>query len=137
MTKKCKDCNEIKPIEDFYKRIDRVLKNEMSYCKNCFNRRCQDRWIKRKIDAILYKGGKCEDCPEDLQNSHYSVFEFHHNDRTQKDYDWTRLRLRNIKDIERELNKCTLLCANCHRKRHAIMAGWVGFEPTPSEISTR
>ena len=91
----------------------------MVYCKKCFNARCQQRWIKRKLEAIAYKGSQCADCQLYLSNSHYAVFEFHHLDPTQKDVDWSKLRLGSSTKLYQELEKCILLCANCHRIRHA------------------
>lgn len=96
----------------------------MSYCKKCFNIRCQKRWVNRKINAINYKGGKCEDCFLELSKSHYAVFEFHHLNPKQKDFDWSKLRFQSIKTIESELDKCALLCANCHRIRHVKIEGF-------------
>lgn len=114
-TKICADCKIEKPIEDFYSIPSRV----MSYCKPCFNRRCGNRWIQRKIEAIQYKGGHCTRCNLSLLNSHYSVFDFHHVDPLAKDYDWNRLKLGSVESIHKELDKCVLLCSNCHRITHA------------------
>ena len=77
------------------------------------------RWINKKIEAIEYLGNKCTKCDLAIEKSHYSVFEFHHKNPLTKDYDWNKLRLRPIDDIHRELNKCILVCANCHRLIHA------------------
>lgn len=115
-TKHCPRCEEDKPIESFYDAPDRA--NGMTFCKKCFNRYCMDRWIQRKLAAITYKGSKCVKCNLHINNSHYAVFEFHHLDPTQKDYSWTKLRLRSIESIKEELDKCALLCANCHRIVH-------------------
>jgi predicted HNH restriction endonuclease len=91
----------------------------MVYCKSCFNKRCVIRWIKRKIEAINLKGGKCENCGLQLQDSHYSVFEFHHRNPIEKDNDWSKLRTMSWSKIQKELDKCALLCANCHRIVHS------------------
>jgi len=116
----CTDCKIIKPLNEFYTSKSHS-QNTMCYCKNCFNKRCQQRWIKRKIDAIIYKGGKCNDCLLELNNSHYAVFEFHHLNPKLKDHDWSKLRIMNWNKILEELDKCVLLCANCHRIRHIIV----------------
>lgn len=117
-TKLCIDCKTDFPLENFYKQKCHS-KGVMSYCKSCFNKRCILRWIQRKIKYINYMGGQCNKCKLQLSNSHYSVFEFHHKFDLSKDYDWSKLRLRNHKSILEELNKCELLCANCHRLTHA------------------
>lgn len=112
--KTCTKCLKDKELTDFYTQNDR--KSGASYCKECFNHYCMARWSARKVEMVEYKGSKCIDC--ELENEHPSVYEFHHLDPTRKDYVWTKLRLRPIKVIKEELDKCVLLCANCHRKRH-------------------
>lgn len=116
--KTCTDCKLTKPITEFYA-CKSHSKGVMCYCKSCFNKRCQQRWVNRKLKAINYKGGQCIDCNLQLQNSHYAVFEFHHLDPSLKDYDWNKLRMTSWTIITQELDKCVLLCANCHRIRHA------------------
>jgi hypothetical protein len=116
--KTCAKCKSTKPLSDFYNQKGHSY-NKSSYCKNCFNSKVTQRWIQRKIDAINYKHGKCEDCSLKLQDSHYSVFEFHHLDPSQKELDWNKMKLTSLNAIYSELNKCALLCANCHRIRHA------------------
>ena len=118
-TKCCSKCKQDKPIDEFYKSKTHS-QGVMCYCKTCFNVKCIERWIQRKKDAIEYKGCKCEKCNLKLEDSHYSVFEFHHTDPSTKDFDWTKLRLRPWDDIKIELDKCQLLCANCHRIVHAL-----------------
>jgi len=118
-TKVCKKCNLEKSINEFYKQKDR--KNNSSFCKSCFNKYCIQRWTNKKIKAIEYKGSHCIDCKLHINNTHYSVFEFHHLNPNEKDYDWTKLRLRSQNSINLELDKCILLCANCHRIRHSII----------------
>lgn len=87
------------------------------YCKKCTFHVTLQRQRDFKKDCISYKGGKCQDC-------HFigyeGVFDFHHTDPTQKDFDISRYRSAKINKIVRlELDKCALLCANCHRIRHA------------------
>ena len=118
--KQCSKCKIDKEVSDFYT-CKGHSQDLMSYCKDCFNKNCIQRWINRKIKAIDYKGNKCEKCGLQLSDSHYSVFEFHHVNPSEKDYDWTKLRLRSWNSIVDELNKCQLLCANCHRITHATL----------------
>ena len=73
------------------------------------------RWIAIKIKAIEYKGGRCLRCKNIFP---YPAFEFHHRDPETKDVSWTKLRLRSWDKIILELDKCDLLCANCHRIEH-------------------
>jgi hypothetical protein len=80
------------------------------------------RWRRRqKLKAIEYKGGSCIRCG---YNTCVSALEFHHRDPTQKDFPiggngstraWAK--------VEIELDKCDLVCANCHREIHALLGG--------------
>jgi Fe-S-cluster-containing hydrogenase component 2 len=112
----CTSCNEEKLLTEFYQQKDR--KTGSSHCRQCFNQFCIERWVQKKIDAIQYKGGKCIDCKLSYPKSPYVIFDFHHRDPTQKDVDWTKLKLRSWDKITKELDKCDLLCSNCHRIRH-------------------
>jgi hypothetical protein len=67
--------------------------------------------------AVEYKGGKCERCS---YARCIDALEFHHIDPTQKDFNisskgYTRSWLR----VKEELDKCMIVCANCHREIHA------------------
>lgn len=117
MQKQCTKCKVTKNISEFYKQSDR--QNGYSMCKECFNNYCALRWTKRKIDAINSKGGQCEDCGLKLVDSHHCVFDFHHLNPKTKDMDWNKMRLVSEKKLKKELDKCTLLCSNCHRIRHS------------------
>lgn len=112
LQRKCYKCKEIKSKDDFYNRNE---KRKQSYCKGCFNRIIMNRWLERKQKAILYKGNKCFDCNNQFP---YPIYDFHHLDPSQKDYDWSKLKLQSWTTIIKELDKCILLCSNCHRLRH-------------------
>ena len=88
-----------------------------SKCKKCFNTYCMNRWKQRKLDAISYKGGKCQECN---YNKYYGALEFHHVLPSEKDFDWNKLRLRSWENIKKELDKCVCLCSNCHREIHQV-----------------
>jgi hypothetical protein len=117
-TKVCNKCNQNKDIVEFYSRGK--SKKLQSMCKSCFNTYCTERWRQRKINSIIYKGSECVDCHIKFPNEPYVIFDFHHLDPTQKDVDWSKLRLMSETKIKSELDKCDLLCSNCHRKRHHL-----------------
>lgn len=71
------------------------------------------REIKRK--AIAYKGGKCERCG---YNKCENAMHFHHLDPTQKDFGIGSGHTKRWEKIKPELDKCTLICANCHAEAH-------------------
>lgn len=77
------------------------------------------RWIDRKIKAIEYKGGSCISCG---YSKHYSALEFHHTNPNEKDCDWNKLRLKSWDKVLLELDKCILLCSNCHREIHYLIS---------------
>jgi len=70
---------------------------------------------KRKLEAISYLGGKCFICGGEF---HPAVYEFHHLDPTTKDRDPSKMLQLSWKRLSAELDKCKLLCANCHRLEH-------------------
>lgn len=114
--KKCSNCNKVKLIKEFYQHSSR--KGGSSSCKKCFNEYCVKRWTNIKIKALDYKGNKCEDCIASYPEEPYVIFDFHHLIKEEKDVSWNKLRLRSWEKIKNELDKCVLLCSNCHRKRH-------------------
>lgn len=64
---------------------------------------------------IAYKGGRCERCGYDKCNR---ALEFHHIDPSQKDFGISTQINRNIDDLKTEVDKCILLCSNCHAELH-------------------
>jgi hypothetical protein len=67
-----------------------------------------------KLKAIKYKGGKCICCG---YNQHPGVLDFHHLDQSTKEFGiGTRGYTRSWEKIKAELDKCILVCANCHRE---------------------
>lgn len=73
---------------------------------------------KRKIELLRYKGNKCECCDLEYNGKNAAIFHFHHL-RDKKftignkliDFKW--------KEILLEVDKCILLCANCHEMKHS------------------
>lgn len=115
--KYCPKCKTTKSIDDFYKRSNR--KDVGGYCKKCSNKYHQKRVQQVKIKMILYKGGQCVDCDLKLEDSHYSVFDFHHLDPNTKDPNFGKIKFQKWETIQKEIDKCDLLCSNCHRLRHS------------------
>ena len=69
---------------------------------------------KLKELAVEYLGGSCSLCG---YNKCLSALEFHHRDPKQKDFGLSSS-TKSIESIKRELDKCILVCANCHREIH-------------------
>ena len=77
----------------------------------------KERALKRKLELIEYKGGKCEMCG---YNKNIAALEFHHLDKSTKRFqlDSRHLSNTNMNEIKKESDKCILLCSNCHRELH-------------------
>ena len=66
--------------------------------------------------ALDYKGYKCSRCG---YNKCLEALEFHHQDMTQKEFSISDRDIKlDWKNIRQELDKCELVCANCHREIH-------------------
>ena len=70
----------------------------------------------RKLEAIEYLGGKCLDCGGEF---HSSVYDFHHLNPNEKEFKPSALFGNKFETLKKELDKCVLLCSNCHRIRHS------------------
>ncbi len=67
--------------------------------------------------AIEYKGGKCRVCGYDR---YAGALDFHHLDEKTKKFDLSTKGLtRSWVKTKAEIDKCILVCANCHREIHA------------------
>ena len=73
------------------------------------------RWAKR-LRAYNDLGGECNRCGEtDIFKLH-----FHHTDPTQKEFEMSKITAHvPWPIIKQELDKCILLCANCHTSLHS------------------
>ena len=57
-------------------------------------------------------------CSSDLDyDKCMSALEFHHLDPKEKDFSIST-NIKSLDLIKKELDKCILLCANCHREEH-------------------
>ena len=114
--KTCPKCKTSKDDSEFYRR--RKGKNLSAYCKPCTKWQTVSRQRDFKVKCVEYKGGVCEDCG---LVDHPVVYDFHHLDPTQKDFAISKVKLTSFDERTTvELDKCALLCSNCHRKRHWI-----------------
>ena len=113
-TRVCGKCNLEKNITHFY-----FYKRKFRHwCKDCDKINTILRQSIYKELCVEYKGGKCEICGYD---KYIGALDFHHKDPSQKKFNIAAAKLRqfNNETIE-ELDKCQMLCANCHREVHNI-----------------
>lgn len=69
------------------------------------------------LKAIAYKGSKCQICG---YSRCLDALEFHHLDGSKKEFGISFKGItRSWERIKKELDKCILVCANCHREFHA------------------
>lgn len=88
-------------------------------CRKCLVEAVIKRRRKVKLMAIEYKGNKCINCGYDKC---VDALEFHHRDPNEKDFSLSNKgHCRSWKEVRKELDKCDLLCANCHRELHSGM----------------
>jgi 5-methylcytosine-specific restriction endonuclease McrA len=107
----CRHCKE--ETDDFFS-CD--IKNSVYSCKKCKakkNKILRDN-IKRK--CVEYKGGKCFVCG---YNKFQGSLDFHHVNPKEKDFGIARVASNSFESLKGELDKCILLCKNCHYEVHA------------------
>lgn len=67
--------------------------------------------------SVEYKGGKCTFCN---YSKCLEALDFHHKNDTDKDFGISaKGYTRSWEKVKKELYKCILVCANCHRELHA------------------
>lgn len=113
--KTCVKCNVQMDLSNFYVRKYKDKYKTVNKCKKCLEREKYELLIKRKKEAIKAKGGKCEICQEEY---HHSVYDFHHTNPSEKEMCWRQMSSASEDKRKKELDKCMLLCSNCHRKLH-------------------
>lgn len=93
------------------------------YCRQCLDAawaRTGPRNKAMKQRAVAFLGGHCADCG--FESTEFpEAFDFHHQDPSVKVDKVSSFISRGVSwdTLVTELKKCILLCANCHRIRHA------------------
>lgn len=134
LSKRCSCCKEIKEASDFHKDKKGPL-GLGYYCKECANAKMR-KWHNevrteeqrqtqldrekafretRKTEAISYLGGKCSQCGGVFPSC---VYDFHHKDPTEKEGNPSWFLNKRGDRWKAELDKCVLVCSNCHRIIH-------------------
>ena len=109
------------------------------YCYDCSPsgastsdiQRIQSRVIKHLL--VEYKGGKCAECGYDKCDG---ALQFHHINEKDKDFTLSKIKPNTMPmtELYSEADKCVLLCANCHAKKHEVAdkVAVIMHIPTPS-----
>ena len=132
-TKKCPKCEKTLNVSSFGKKRNGL----QPFCKECNKAYHKEHYQKNKKKYIKkaaeykfkfreeffkkYLYGKTCKCGE----SRMECLEFHHRDSKNKtDNISTLLETCSIKKVEKEIEKCEIMCANCHRVETAKQYGW-------------
>lgn len=103
----CRNCHRV-----LTQQIARSKPNREKYCDYMDNRRDN-----HKQKCVDYAGGECQIC--NLRTTNYAVYDFHHVNPATKIYNIGPLNSKDWEEVvQPELNKCALLCANCHVSLH-------------------
>ena len=70
----------------------------------------------KKQRLLEYKGGKCEVCG---YNKSQNALSFHHLNPEEKDFEISGKHCLAFETLKKEVDKCALLCLNCHAEVHA------------------
>jgi hypothetical protein len=140
--KTCPKCNKTKSHKEFSKNKRRADKLEC-YCKECVSKLQKKAYREspalaknilknqrsyRERNALFIRDylstHPCVDCGE----SDPVVLEFDHRNPEEKTANVSALcSSSSIKKIEKEITKCEVRCANCHRRKTANQFGWYSF----------
>jgi len=137
--KTCTRCGESKDESEF-RMQNKHLGKTSPWCKMCFSSYERAKWagdadfrtkgvIQRKARYARnsqYVWGYLLDHPCACGEADPVVLEFDHNDPKLKRMSVSALvqNAGNINDLQKEIEKCTVRCANCHRRRTAAQLGW-------------
>ena len=102
--KQCYECFEFKDKKEF----------KGLTCKECTLKQLKAKRKERKLACIAYKGGECVHCGYNNLR-HPAVYDFHHVNPETKGFNIGSKLMIPWEELREELDKCILLCANCHR----------------------
>jgi hypothetical protein len=110
----CKKCGKRYEFTPGYNPVTkkRNSRNYISVCNSCHT---NSKRFERKRRMIEYKGGKCQLCG---YNKCDRALVFHHLNPNIKQYRFAGNHARKWETMKLELDKCILLCQNCHCEVH-------------------
>ena len=90
--------------------------NKFWICAKCWNSRAIQRSKEKVAWARKKLGGKCVACGFD---KYICSLDIHHLVPAEKDVAFRTMRFWSLERIEKEIEKCVLLCKNCHAAFHS------------------
>ena len=140
--KKCTQCGEEKDVCEFFFK-DKKTNKLHSQCKSCYRekRKNKEHYLKYKVEYLervdkrkkektkenreklleYFKEHHCVKCGE----NNPIVLDFDHRDEKEKKYGISNMITSyNWVTILTEIQKCDVLCANCHRIKTSQQFGW-------------
>ena len=115
-TKICTKCKKELPLTSFYSRGNGKYRSE---CKECHRGYVKAQYRKRKDEINnLKKQCVCQKCGE----KRFYLLDFHHVNPEIKDDTIAKMasNRNKMEDIQKEIDKCVVLCSNCHREFHYL-----------------
>lgn len=124
----CPKCEEEKPLSEFHKNSS-SKDGRGGYCKSCmaeYNKQYYHKEIGDESGSLLRNRAivvkalmaGCSKCGE----SDVEVLHFHHRDPDEKETRVSALISGATNRLLGEIEKCDVLCANCHSRQHP--SGW-------------
>lgn len=116
-TKICSKCGLEKPLTEFHKNgfNSQGKQKYRGYCKTCANA-CETERYHKKKEFINSQKQSCAKCGE----TRVYMLDYHHRDPQEKDFTIGRLKKGAREVLQAEIDKCVVLCANCHREFHYL-----------------
>lgn len=112
-----KKCSKCKNLFEFNKSNFYITSTGKVYsrCIRCADEGAIFRQRARKSECLNYLGGKCAVCN---YNKYQGALEFHHIDPSKKSFAIGTLKTYSMEVLKPELDKCVILCSNCHKELH-------------------
>jgi hypothetical protein len=125
-TRHCSRCKEEKPLTAFGPRRRGGLQ---PYCRPCQSAYHREHYLRNKRDYFsaakrrlermceILRTAKDKPCADCGVRYPYYVMDFDHREGEGKLANVTQLRWMSEETLRREIAKCDVVCANCHRER--------------------
>ena len=127
--KECNSCKTVKSFDDFYSNgyTPNGLKKYKPICKPCSAISVYKSYLDKIIFALQNTNRKLE-CEVCGYKNNLSALTFHHLDPCEKEYSISSMKSFSQEKITNEINKCVVLCANCHAEEHNPHLNRILFE---------